>query len=354
MKDQAFRALVLAHAGAVESSHMNHPDFRIGGKIFATLSGPSMEWGMVKLTPLQQKTFIDADDRAFQPASGSWGKQGCTMIRLRLAKKSLVMAAIKLAVENLDGSLDARKTKVAKRKMAKPKSSDVGSAIAALKRLATKKTLAGMARYGLPSENALGVSVGDIQKLAKQLGRDHKLAADLWATEIYEARMLATFVDDPKQVTAAQMDRWCKDFDSWGICDTVCFKLFDKTPHAWKKVQQWGRRQDEFVKRAAFALLASLVVHDKESDDEPFLDGLVLIEKAATDDRNFVKKGVNWALRCVGKRNLPLNAAATAVAKQLSESSDATARWVGKTALRDLAKPALLKRLKAKGNSKKP
>jgi 3-methyladenine DNA glycosylase AlkD len=159
--------------------------------------------------------------------------------------------------------------------------------------------------------------------------------------------MLACYVDEPAHVMPAQMDRWCKDFDNWGICDTVCFKLFDQTPHAFKKVKQWASKREEFVKRASFALLASLALHDKTSGDEPFVSCLPLIEKAATDDRNFVKKGVSWALRSVGRRSAALNAASVELAKRLAESDDASARWIGKESLKDLTKPALVQRLKA-------
>ncbi len=167
-----------------------------------------------------------------------------------------------------------------------------------------------MARYGLPSEHALGVSIADVKRLGARLGRNHELAAALWKTGVYEARLVTSFVDDPARVTSAQMDRWCRDFDNWGICDTVCFQLFDRTPHAWSKVAKWADRREEFVKRAAFALLASLALHDKAAGDAPFLDSLRLIEHAAGDERNFVKKGVSWALRAVGRRNPALNAAA--------------------------------------------
>jgi len=195
----------------------------------------------------------------------------------------------------------------------------------------------GMARYGIPSETAFGVSVGALQKHARKLGRDHDLAGALWETGRYEARMLACFVDEPAAVTAAQMDRWCRDFDSWAICDTACFHLFDRTPHAWRKVDQWSRRRGELARRAAFALLACLALHDKATGDEPFLRRLALVEKAATDGRNFVKKGVLWALRAIGERNAELRGAASSLAERLAESSDATARWVGKGAHKKLS-----------------
>ena len=223
--------------------------------------------------------------------------------------------------------------------------SEVRTVLAWLERHGTKATRDGMARYAIPSDTAFGVPVGALKQHAKRLGRSHELAAALWETGRYEARMLATFVDEPERVTAAQMDRWCREFDNWAICDTACFALFDRTPHAWPKVTQWSRRSDEFVKRAAFALLWSLTVHDKEAGDPPFLEGLALIEREAADERNFVKKAVNMALRAVGKRNRTLHAASVAVARRLADAPDPTRRWVGKDALRELTGPSVKRRL---------
>jgi 3-methyladenine DNA glycosylase AlkD len=155
----------------------------------------------------------------------------------------------------------------------------------------------------------------------------------------------ASFVDDPALVTAAQMDRWCRDFDNWAICDTVCFALFDRTLYAWPKVAQWSGRRDEFVKRAAFALLWGLTMHDKRADDAPFVESLHLVERAADDDRNFVKKSVNMALRAIGKRSPALHAAALAVAKRLALSEDASSRWIGKDAVRELESAGVRARL---------
>jgi 3-methyladenine DNA glycosylase AlkD len=220
-----------------------------------------------------------------------------------------------------------------------------------LKSHGTRATRDAMVRYGVPSDNAFGVTVSNIQVLAKRLGRSHALAAALWDTGWYEARMLTAYVDEPAQVTPAQMDRWCHDFDNWGICDTVCFVLFDRTPHAWKKVAQWSGREDEFVKRAAFALLWGLTVHDRDAADAPFLDGLRLIERAAPDERHFVKKAVNMALRAVGKRNAALNEAAVTTAKRLADSPQPAAKWIGKDALRELTSTSVQQRLVAKRGS---
>ena len=214
---------------------------------------------------------------------------------------------------------------------------DVDVVVDKLKRLGSSKVRDGMARYAIPSDNAFGIQVGVLQKLAKQLGRSHELATALWDTGWYEARMLATFLDEPERVTPAQMDGWCRDFDSWAICDTACFHLFDRTPYAFDKVEQWARSREEFVKRGAFALLACLALHDKKTGDEPFRRCMPLIAKAATDERNFVKKGVSWALRGIGRRPT-LKEAAIDLAKQLSVSPEPAARWIGKDALRDLQK----------------
>jgi 3-methyladenine DNA glycosylase AlkD len=203
-----------------------------------------------------------------------------------------------------------------------------------------------MARYAIVAKKAFGVSVGDIRKLGKELGRDHSLAEPLWRTGRYEARMLVAFVAEPDKLTPAQMDRWTKDFDNWAICDTLCFHLYDRSPHAWAKVKKWSTSRDEFVKRAAFALIASLALHDKKEKDAPFEKAFALIERAASDERNFVKKGVSWALRGIGHRNKTLHAKAIALSKQLAASNDPTERWVGKDALRDLTRVAVLRRLK--------
>ena len=220
-----------------------------------------------------------------------------------------------------------------------PLADRVDDAVATLRKLGSKSVRDGMARYAIPSDRAFGVPMSKIQGVAKQLGRDHALAEALWETGWYEARMLACYVDDPTQVTPAQMDRWCRDFDNWAHCDTACFVLFDRTPHAWRKVSAWAKRKDEFEKRAAFALLASLAGHDKSSPDARFVEGLALVERESHDGRNFVKKGISWALRGIGRRPA-LVAAATAVAKRLAASDDASARWIGKDALRDFAKVA--------------
>lgn len=217
-------------------------------------------------------------------------------------------------------------------------------ALAALKERATQATLDGMARYAIPSDHAFGVAMRDVQSVAKTLGKDHKLAAELWASGWYEARLLACYVDDPAAVTAKQMDDWCGTFDNWAIVDTVCFALFKRSPQAWGRVEAWASRKDEFQRRGAFALIWALAGGD--GDDKPFHHGLELIEQAATDERNFVKKSVNMALRAVGKRSLALHKSAVATSKRLAASENPAARWIGKDALKELECPKVVRKLR--------
>ena len=230
----------------------------------------------------------------------------------------------------------------------RPLPEQLAAALAWLERHATKAARDGMARFAIPSDHALGVGMRDIQALAKTLGHNHELASLLWDTGVYEARMLTAYVADPALVTAAQMDGWARKFDNWATCDTLCFVLFDRTPHAWRKVEQWSTRRDEFAKRAAFALLASMALHHKDSDDAPFRRSLDWIERAADDERNFVKKAVNWALRSIGRRNAALHGDAVALAQRLAESDQAHTRWIGKDALRELRSPKTQTRLAPK------
>ena len=223
---------------------------------------------------------------------------------------------------------------------------EVADIVTWLKRNGSKSTRDGMARYAIPSDRAFGVSVGVMQKYAKQLGKNHDVAIALWDTGWYEARMTAAFLAEPARLTAAEMDRWCRDFDNWAVCDHSCFHLFDKSPHAWNKVTAWSTRREEFQKRAAYALLASLALHDKEAPDARFLPTLKLIERDATDPRNFVKKGISWALRLIGRRNQALNKASVALSRRLADSPDAAARWVGRGALKELTSEGVLKRLR--------
>jgi 3-methyladenine DNA glycosylase AlkD len=211
-------------------------------------------------------------------------------------------------------------------------------ALAWLERHGTAENRDGLARYGIVAKKVFGVSVGEIQALGKVLGRDHALAAALWKAEWYEARMLAAFVDEVAKVTPAQMDAWAKQFDNWGICDTHVMHLFDRTPHAWARAAAWCRRKEEFVKRAGFAMYASLSLHDKTAADTKFRPAFIAIERESGDDRNFVKKAVNWALRGIGRRNPAMRKRAVALSTTLAGSDEPSARWIGKDALREFAR----------------
>ncbi len=211
--------------------------------------------------------------------------------------------------------------------------------LAWLKKQGTRRTVAGMARYGIVAKGAFGVPMGTLLALKKRLGKDHALAAALWASGWYEARLLAALVDDPARVTRRQMKVWAAGFENWADCDTACFHLFDRTPFAWAQARQWAASPREFVKRGAFALMACLALHDKAAPDKRFLVFLPLIEMGARDERNVVKQGVSWALRGIGRRSPALNAAALALARRLALRDEPAPRWVGKDALRELASP---------------
>jgi 3-methyladenine DNA glycosylase AlkD len=222
---------------------------------------------------------------------------------------------------------------------------DQHDVLAWLEKTGSRRGIEGMARYGIPGDAAFGVPMGKLLAFAKRLGKDHALAAALWKTGRYEARLLAALVDEPARVTARQMDAWAAAFDSWAVTDTVCFHLFARVPAAWPKARQWAASPREFVKRGGFALMASLVLRDKAASDARFVALFPIMERGARDERNFVKKGVNWALRTVGKRSPTVHAAALRTAKRLAESKEPSCRWVGRDALRELASPKVRARV---------
>jgi 3-methyladenine DNA glycosylase AlkD len=210
--------------------------------------------------------------------------------------------------------------------------------------------LEGMARFGINTNRALGGSrLPDLRALAKRIGPDHGLAQQLWRSKVHEARLLAPMVDDPAQVTEGQMEAWAKDFDSWDVVDAVCCTLFDKTPFAWEKAVEWSDREEEFVKRAGFTLMACLAVHDKTATDSKFESLLPIIEREAGDRRNYVRKAVNWALRQIGKRNLTLNRTAIRTAERILEAGPRPARWVASDSLRELRGDAVQSKLRERG-----
>jgi 3-methyladenine DNA glycosylase AlkD len=222
----------------------------------------------------------------------------------------------------------------------------VENVLARLKAHANPKNVEGMARYGITAKRAFGLSAPVLRDLAKRVGKDHMLAGALWKHDILEARILAAFIDEPDRVTSAQMDTWVKDFDSWAVCDGVCLHLFVKTPHAYKKAARWSRDEREFVKRAGFTMMACLAVHDKKAPDHQFEKFFPAIHREAVDERNFVKKAVNWALRQIGKRNLALNRKAIMIARKIQKLESKSARWIAADALRELTGNAVQRRLR--------
>jgi 3-methyladenine DNA glycosylase AlkD len=218
--------------------------------------------------------------------------------------------------------------------------------IAKLQSMANPANVAGMARFGISSHNTLGISVAELRKNAKTIGRNHQRALELWRSGIHEARILAVLTDEPRLVTAEQMDAWAGDFDSWDTCDLCCIHLFRLTPFAHAKAGEWCSREEEFIRRAGFALIATLAVHDKKAADAVFIAYLQRIQKAASDERNFVKKAINWALRQIGKRNLYLNEKALETASEILQLDSKAARWIARDAVRELTDEKVRDRLK--------
>ena len=216
-----------------------------------------------------------------------------------------------------------------------------------LKSLSNPKAVAGMARFGINPENTYGISIPNLRKMAKQIGKDHTLAHHLWALGIHEARILAGMIDVPEVVTEKQMEQWVKEFDSWDVCDQVCMNLFEDTSFAFKKAIAWSRRKEEFIKRAGFVMMARLAVSDKKTEDKQFEKFLPIIKRESNDERNFVKKAVNWALRQIGKRNRRLNKKAIETAKEIQKINSKSAKWIASDALRELTSKAVQKKITA-------
>ncbi len=224
-----------------------------------------------------------------------------------------------------------------------------GQVLNELRAQGNPEAVRGMAKYGISSKGTLGVSVPSLRTMAKRIGKDHELALGLWGSGVHEARILAALIDEPDLVTEDQMERWVTEFDSWDVCDGCCSALFDKTRFSYSKALEWSGRSEEFVKRAGFVLMAQLAVHDKKATNEAFVPFFPAIRKGAEDERNFVKKGVNWALRQMGKRNGRLNARALALARELATLESKSARWVGSDAARELESDYV--RRKVRGSS---
>jgi 3-methyladenine DNA glycosylase AlkD len=222
----------------------------------------------------------------------------------------------------------------------------VAEVLRQLEAMADPTRLAGMARYGISTTNALGVPIPELRRMARRMGNDHDRALALWTTRVHEARILASMTDEVAKVTPSQMDAWAGEFESWDLCDQVCGNLFDRTPHVFRKARAWSARESEFVRRAGFASMACAAVHRKDVGHEPFEAFLPVIVSASTDERNYVKKAVNWALRQIGKRDSVLNRQAIATAKEISGLDAGAARWIAADALRELTSPAVQTRLR--------
>lgn len=214
-----------------------------------------------------------------------------------------------------------------------------------LESLKSQKNVEGMARYGINPKNNLGVSIYKLRPIAKEIGKDHDLALNLWESGIHDACLLAVFVEDPEKVTSEQMDSWAEDFDSWDVCDQACTNLFDQNSLAWKKIFEWAKRDEEFVKRGAFSIMAGLSVHDKKASDQDFEKFLPIIKKHSIDERNYVKKAVSWALRNIGKRNLNLNKKAIKTAEEIKKIDSKSAHWIANDAIRELKSENVRQRL---------
>ena len=210
--------------------------------------------------------------------------------------------------------------------------------------MSNPKNVEGMARYGINPKNNLGINVTTLRNLARKIGKSHNLALKLWESGIQDARMLAAHIDEPDKVTEEQMEKWVLDFDSWNVVDNACGHLFDKTKYSYKKAIEWSRRDKEFVKRAGFAIMAWSAVHDKKSDDKKYEEYLKIIKRESTDERNYVRKAVNWALRNIGKRNLSMNKKAIKTSKEILKIDNKTARWIAKDTIRELTSEKIQKR----------
>lgn len=230
--------------------------------------------------------------------------------------------------------------------MTDPIQSELKLVMDMLRDTADPAQLEGMARFGIETNQRLGISIPDLRRIARDIAPSHELALELWETGNQEARILASMVDIPEEARNEQLESWVKDFNSWDICDQVCDNLIEHTRFAWDKIHEWHAREEEFVKRAAYVLIACKAWHDRQADDQRFIDLFPLIKAGATDTRNFVRKAVNWAIRNIGKRNPALNRASIALSRELLEMDDRTARWIAGDALRELQSEKIQQRLK--------
>lgn len=225
---------------------------------------------------------------------------------------------------------------------------ELGEIMAELESLSNPENVKGRFRYSIKSKKAFGVRIPELRRIAKEVGKDHFLASQLWDEGYSETRILASMVEDPGMVTEKQMESWVVDFDSWDVCDQCCMNLFYKTPFAYKKAFEWSEREEEYVKRAAFTLMAVLAVHDKAARDVKFEQFFPVLVAQAGDKRNYVKKAVNWALRQIGKRNMALNLKTLDLAREMIDSDAKSAQWIARDAIRELESDKVQERLRKK------
>jgi 3-methyladenine DNA glycosylase AlkD/uncharacterized protein YdhG (YjbR/CyaY superfamily) len=340
--EEVRRAIRAAAPGAEEGMSYGMPAF-IQGKPIAGYSASAQHCSYFPMSGSVTQA-LEAELRGYATSKG-----GFRFPIGKAPRATLIRKLVKARLAEVEAASKPKPKKRSKKPAPAGAAHDVASVLRALQRHASKAYRAEMsARYGIVTRAPVyGTPVAQLRRIAKTVGVDHELAEALWRTGIHDARMLATLLSDPEQVTAAQMERWAKDFDNWALVDTACFTLFDRTPHAFEQIEKWAGAKDEFVKRAAFALLASCALHGFGSEKD-HQRGLRWIEREANDPRNFVKKGVSWALRAIGGKKSPkLRAAARTLAARLSESEDPTRRWVGKDALRAFAKGEAAKQVSA-------
>ena len=254
-----------------------------------------------------------------------------------------------MKVRSQYSSIRRRRSKVRALSAKKKSVWTVRSAVAELRRRGEQQNVEGMARFGIRAKKVYGVSKPSLDALVRHIGKDHELGLKLWETGIHDARLLGMLISEPGKVTSGQMERWVRDFDNWDVCDGTCCHLFVDAKPAWEKAFAWSKRKKEFEKRAGFALAAYLAVHDKAAKDTPFRKFLKAIAREAWDERNFVRKAVNWALRNIGKRNTALNRAAITCAERIRQRGTRAGRWIAADALRELKSEAVQKRLSRKG-----
>jgi 3-methyladenine DNA glycosylase AlkD/predicted DNA-binding protein (MmcQ/YjbR family) len=335
------RTYCLSLPETTEVQSWGHPNFRAGKRTFATFEEfQGIPWIAFRIDSAERSILLQ--DARFAPTPYS-GNRGWISVRADRTVSWDLLQDIALKAYTIVATGRMVRLLETNRQTNMPTSADV---LKKLRARGSKRNIAGMKRFGIVGKGRLGVSMPDIRRIAKEIGQDHELALKLWKSEVADARIVASIIADPQKLTSAGMDRWAADFDSWDVCDQVSMNLFQRSPLALRKIREWARRDEEFVRRAAFALMACEAWHGEGAPDTAFNGMLSLIRRHASDERNFVKKAVNWALRNIGKRNLKLNRAAVRAARELTHMESRSARWIGADALRELTGAQVQQRLR--------